>query len=284
MFNTQMSNKKRIETVLGQGPVEIKLCIVREVDASAFTASVVIAETGVVVTGVPFCLPFNFVDSGIMFIPEKGALALLGITSKQEAFILGFVSFSSLENISEVLSPGEMLLQSKGHGFAKIDSNGNVIVRSADGNSIIVSGDGNNYSSALTSVDRTIAREMISGIINGVILEVERTYDREISSSLDTEEIVRRILDNKGIPITNPQPVVIIEKGNAVSATGEKLTLDVLELQQQEICYRISVHDIEGNLAFSLTLDKDGNARMTGKKLILDFDNVVELDQGKAPY
>jgi len=283
MISTQISNKKRIETVLGQGPVEIKLCIVIEVDSSTFTASVAVAETGVVVTNVPFCMPFNFADGGIMFIPERGALALLGTTTKQEPFILGFVSFSTLGDIIEDIAPGEMLLQSRGYGFAKIDNNGNVILKSLNGNSIIVGGDGDNYSSAITSINKTVSREMISGVVSGVVAEIERIYDRQVVSSIDTEEIIRRILDNKIIPLEAPDPIVVIEKGNAVDPTGQKITLDVLETSQQEICYRISVYDINGGLNFALSLDKDGNARMTGRKLLLDFENVVELDRGRLP-
>lgn len=268
------SNKQRIMGTLGAGHMDLRLCVVDDVDVATMTADIHLLETGTALQGVPFCLPMKFFDKGILFVPEPQSMGILAVTSKQQMMIISFISLSRSDDTKEGLLPGEILIQSKGYSFIKEDLAGNLIIGSKQGNFIILTADDEIKEYATSKTISTVAKEIVSGIVNGTIAEIEKIYDKDISSALSVEQIVENLSKNENISITKPSPVVIIEKGNVLDDNGNKLKLeiDANPANNADMCYRITVKDVDNNVKFTGVVDKAGNAKISGNKLILDFN------------
>lgn len=268
------NNHKRVNLITGYSYVSLSLCRVDKVNVDQFTLDVQMIDSGKILTAVPFCLPTRFFDRGFLCLPEKGAIGVLATTENQEAFVISFISFARLSEINEDVLPGELLLQSKGYAFIKADNAGNVVLGTPAGNMFIVGGNGETTLTAATAKSVTVAKTATSGLVNGAVADIERVFDREATCALPAEEIAQHVLSGTAVPLTKPLPVVIIEKGNAIGAAGERLKLE-LETNaslNRELCYRISVQDEAGNSVFSLGIDKQGNTMITGRKVVIDAD------------
>ncbi len=276
MHEVRYKNKQRVANVMSDGISKIELCKIESINIAEMTASVQLIGNSQIMHEVPFCLPARFFDRGILYLPEEGALGVLVITEKKQPFIISFVSFKDMEEISEDLLPGEILIQSKGYSFIKEDNAGNLLLGSPAGNFIVVKNDNEITQVSSTNTNNTLAKEFISGIVNNVVMEMEKIYDSEPTSSLSFDEIVEKVMKNQEVSLQNPSPVIVIEKGNAVDESGQKVKLEIDSNPDNnyEIAYRITIKDQSGNEQLSMAIDKAGRAKIVGEKLILDFESV----------
>lgn len=275
MRNIVETNKDRIRQMDTNTPSTMEYCKVLNVDIVNMKLDVQLMRSGKVLSALPFCLPERFFDRGFIYLPEVGATAIVGTTIKQQAFIIGFISYSAQTTLKENILPGEIMIQSKGYSYIKEDNAGNVIIGSPSGNFIIVGEDGDISQFATTSNMMTVAKEVVSGIVNGTIAEIEKIYDKEVTGDLDIDGLVQALVQKTDVNVYAPLPVVTIEKGNVLDSSGNKLKLQIATEDpstDSEMCYRITVTSPDGDIKMVMAIDKNGNAKISGNKLVFDFD------------
>ena len=272
------NNNQRVKDVAGATMVNIELCKVEVVNSATMTLDVLRLSNAKKLTGVPFCTPVRLMDKGMIVLPEIGAVGILATTAKREFFVIGFLSYANSDSLKEVLTQGEMLFQSSGYGFLKMDDSGNLLLSSSSNTlSYLNETESGNISINLKS--STAARDIVSGIINNVVHEIERCYDKDISTLLSPDDLVNSVLLDESIDIIKPTPVLEIQKGNVVDDNYNIVKLQIFENENPDACYSIKVLN-NTEIKMQILIGKDGSVQLIANKLQLEC-NVLDLKNVK---
>jgi len=279
----QFENTQRIRNIEGTTFVDLEICRVEEIDSEAMTLTVSRLSNSTMLRNIRFCTPMRYLDNGIFIMPEVGTLCVLATTRRQELFVISFLSYSTLKDTGEVLEPGEIMLQSVGEGFIKLDGSGRVVISSSSGSFIRFDKDVIVEDSlALTS--RTAAREILSGSIDGVIQDIEKYYNASVSSDVSLDQLVGKILSGYDVDVDVPTPVLIIKKGNVLKDNGDPDSLTSPALPAPvNACWSLEVFNTStGISACKLMIGVDGSIQLVANRVLLkcnemDLTEVVAM-------
>ena len=267
------SSRKYIYDMLGQGtPQHIALCRIEKVNPDA-TVDVTLVSEGAgtkTISRVRLASPYKYNDTGAIFMPEVGALAVIAIISDLYQIIIGYVNQSDgiVEEIAN-MEDGEFLFQTKAGSYIKFNDNKSIDIHSGE-NSTLVVGKDNILEATEFKQSFTVASENTQGMEGDIVYNIERCYDKDIESTLDNEELVQEasMSSTLGIDIIERVPILEIQKGNVVK-NGEpvKLSLYEEEADNPDACYMIEV--ASKGVPCRIMIGKDGSVQVEG--------NVVKL-------
>lgn len=284
-FRQQTEQRELKKQIEGSTVVDIEVCKVEEVDSETMKLTVRRISSNTILQNIPFCMPGRYVDNGLFIMPEKGALAVLATTKRQQFFVIGFLSYSEAKDINEFFDSGDVLLQSKGAGFIKLDGLGHVILSSSSG-SYTNSGNDLVSSDAVAVYSRTAAKEIISGSINGILTDSELYYNTQLSADISLEDLVNKVIAGYDIPdelVHRPTPVLSIKKGNVTDDNHTPIQLDLYSDSNlnPDACFLLEVLSSDGGVSCTIAIGVDGSVQIKANRLSLSCES-LDVTQVKA--
>lgn len=277
MNPTQYDIMKKTRSILNESPVKLYLCTINSVDTESLTAEVFVAGIASTIKNVPVLGFSRAGDSGIITLPVANSMGILAITAKRHNVLLGTISTASSAQIAEKLFQGEMLYQSPGGAYVKLDRKGNVLIGSSANGLILMDTEGRVAIWSETIMSTSAAQKITSGNVSGRQGVREEVFIDKAGSEDTIEQLVDKIMRDNDVVMTSPLPCIIIEKGTVTDDDGAIETLAIHDNPNDdvEMVARIRVKDTSsGADKASIAFDAAGNIKLSGDMLHLDFKTV----------
>jgi hypothetical protein len=274
---TQYDMLRKTRDFLNESPVKLYICTVNSVDTENLTAEVFVSGIASTIKNVPILGFSRIGGAGTITLPTANSTGILAVTAKRQNVLLGTISGATASKIAEKLFPGEMLFQSPGGAYVKLDRKGNVMAGSSAGGVILMDTEGRVSVWSETAYMNTSAQKTLSGRIGDEYGTKEEVFDGDFDSDDTIEEIVDKILKDDHETMTSRQPCIIIEKGAVVGDDGDRENLSIHDDPQndKEIIMRIRIKDRDtGGDNACVAFDSEGNVKISGNTLHLDFNTV----------
>ena len=274
---TEYDIMKKTRNILNEAPVKLYLCTVNSVNEDAMTAEVSLPGIASTIRDVPILGFARSGDSGIITMPTENSIGFLAITAKKHNVLLGTISSASSAQIAEKLFQGEMLYQSPGGAYVKLDRKGNVLIGNSSNGLLLMDSSGNVSAWSENANLSTVSQKISSGILNGHQGVKEEIFVGQTESEDTLEQLIDKIIRDDDVFMISPLPCIIIEKGTVVDAEGNVESLPIHDdpLDDLEMVMRIKIVDpVTGQERSGLAFDVGGNVKMYGNKLHLDFNTV----------
>lgn len=237
-------------------------------------------ESNKIIHNVKIATPYKTPTSGMVFIPEVGAMGILLVLSETYKFIISYFNMGDvLSSISKELNLGEIFFKTPFGSYIKMNNDNSIDIHTGSSTALFLDRDEIiEMSENKTSLN--IAKEEFSGIENNIVYTTEKYYDKDISSPLSNSEVLEEAGDllYTDIPIDERKPIMEVSKGNVLDEKGNKVKLSLYESFNPDAAYRLKV---EGSkCTFSLMIGKDGSGQIDANILKI---NCNELDLKETP-
>ena len=208
--------------------------------------------------------------NGFIKFPEVGSLCLVLTDTKQQSFVINYLpskEFTETNNISELMEFSYILKGDSG-SLVELSSFGDISLSSNLLDTLIleyginsVSSKNNVYTQSYTKTEDYTNYPNIT----------EHYYDEKVSSLLSSEEIADKILVGEDIELEDRTPLIKVQKIHVLDENGNlvKLNININPDLNKEACYELNI-----NNTFTIMIDKEGSMKITGNKLVLDFNTV----------
>lgn len=254
------------------GDVSLELGKIDFVDKLKSTCRVYIFKQSALLQDVKVAYAYANATNGFIKLPEVGSLCLVLTDKKQQSFIINYLpskEFTDNNSLLEMLDFSYILKGDEG-SLVELSTYGDIIFSSSLFNSLILEHGINSISSNNNIYTQNYVR---NESINDNVNITEKYYEEKVESLLSSEEIADKILLGESIELNTEDRNLLIkvQKINAVDDNGEviKLNIHTDPLLDKEVCYEVNI-----NNKFLLHIDKDGSMKISGDKLVLDFDTV----------
>lgn len=260
----------------------LELCVVTHVNIKELTVKAYVLDSKKEISDVPFAFPYRRQNAGILYMPEKGSIAIIGWFTKNQPLVLAFASLPSITikngkmaidnslnaepEQEELLNPGEYLFRGKYNNIIHFTDIGDILI-SANSNAFIElierSGLIKIWSSNLeeqTEVHRRVcnstAKEKQSDVYyNTLVEEIYELTDSSIGED-DIDTIAQNILRDKDelSDAEQKQVIVRIKKGTVLDSNN-----DIILLNGSQVCLCIEILNEEANAVGTVMMNKSGH-------------------------
>lgn len=271
-----------LQGTTGEKGLEISVCKVEKinddktVDVSILSGS----NANKLVHSVKIVTPYKTANTGMILMPEVGATGIMVVLSDVYKFIIGFFNISdALSSLYTEMSPGEFIFRTPQGSHIKMSDNNSIDIHTGSSTALLLDNDAIlETSESKTSIN--IAKEEYSGVSNGTVYNIEKIYDKDISSPLTNSEILTEANDllYPDIPIDERKPIIEIQKGNVFDESERPVKLSLYESFNPEAAYSLKVDGTEST--FKLLIGKDGSVQVMANKIKLDCN---EIDLKNTP-
>jgi hypothetical protein len=275
------------------------------VNTDAFTVTAYFFDSGVSKENVPFCFPYQHLDKGILFMPEKGSIGVAVWGLRREPVIVSFIApLVMLENGAitrvnpaagnftlEPLEEGEVMLQGCGRSSIKLDKTGGVLL-STPLFTFIKLDDLSN--TAMVNAENfylvTEGRSELTGVKKdssdnplAIPGETSKYYTNEVIKVFDTSDnTINLNLDPDLVP--DIAPIMEVQRGNVFSGNT---VVSKVSSAVADLCYRLQVL-IGANKKSVVEIDKAANLylgnRATEYKGVARIGDTVTVNVNGIDY
>lgn len=229
-------------------------------------------NTNKIFNGVRILSPYKNGESGVVIIPEVGALVLVVIVNSAYQFIVGYLNYH--DNISDLINnakEGEFIFKTPFGSYIKMNEDNSIDIHTGENSSLFL--DKELFVKASESTyEVDVASEKFSGVKGDIVYTSEKCYDKDVKSPQTNKDIVEGLGDllYPYVEIEQRKPIIEISKGNVLDENNKLVKLSVFETNNPLAAYRIKV-DSEGSS--EILIGKDGSIQIRA--------NVIKIDSNK---
>jgi hypothetical protein len=298
------SIENRVNSEAGRATSTVlEMAMVTNVNMKQFTIDAYVLDSKKEVREIPFAFPYRKSTSGMLYMPERGSVAIVGWFAKNQPIALCFIELPSVviksgkvvvdnsashQTDQESLNPGEFLLRGKYNNLIHFTDIGDIII-STNSNAFIefIEKNGllNIVASELdeqTEVHRRKYNSMAKQKTLGVYYNqsIEDTYElNDTTVDEDIDEMAKAIIGDTDelSPPEVKNVIVRIKKGTVLDENN-----DIIMLNSSAVCLSIEVLDEDESPVGTVRMNKLGHFAVVADRVDITANNVNIAGDDKA--